>query len=53
MDADRTDADGGATPDGQPDTTEDQRGEYQPVDGEAVEEAAEEAEAVEHPATDG
>ena len=49
MEPDRTDADGVATPAGQPDTTEDQRGEYQPADGGAVEEAAEEAEAVDHP----
>ena len=42
MDADRSD-------DGQPATTEDQRGEDHPADEAAVDEAAEEADALGHP----
>lgn len=44
-----TSDDGPAAPHGQPDTTEDQRGEGQPADGEAVDDATEEAEALEQP----
>ena len=46
-----TSDDGPAAPYGQPDTTEDQRGEGQPADAEAVHDAAEEAEALEQPPT--
>jgi hypothetical protein len=42
--------DGGpAAPSGRPETTEDQRGEGQPADPRAVDDAAEEAEALERP----
>lgn len=46
-----TSDDGAAAPSGQPDTTEDQRGEGQPADPEAVDDAADEAEALERPAS--
>ena len=44
-----TSDDGPAAPSGQPETTEDQRGEGQPADARAVDDAAEEAEALERP----
>ena len=44
-----TSDDGRAAPYGQPETTEDQRGEGQPADAGAVDDAAEEAEALERP----
>jgi hypothetical protein len=44
-----TSDEGPAAPSGQPDATEDQRGEWQPADAEAVDDAAGEAEAVERP----
>ena len=47
------DDDGVAAPYGQPPTAEDERGEGQPAGGQAVDEAAEEADAVEDPSPAG